>query len=462
MAGDGSVRGALRRWQDAAAAAPRLVATAVRRGLLPAGASAAETLRREGLTDLHWKLLGDALVGFLSHSGPVLAKLGQMLATRDDLLPAAVAARLESLYSGQPPMSDAERNDVLKAAYPRKRPFVRLARKPLGVGSIGQVHRARGRDGRRLVVKLVRPGVEDAIRRDVNAARVLTELFFGVFGRGDGHTRSLVLRVIGDLGRELEAEANLENEADALEEFGRRFADHPRVRVPACDRAASSRHVLVLEELSGEPLAALRDRARSDPETAKRVADLALREILSQILDDGRFHADPHGGNLLILDDGRLGLIDLGSTGTLNEEERRRISRAARAFLTRDPDAAIRALLEFGATPDDFDLEAFKADAREAFRAGRDPADAALDPEGVEKRVREIFGVARRHGIQVPPSTLLLVRALATIEGVARSLDPDIDVVVTALPVLLRSLTPRWMRWRSWRRAARGRIRRSA
>ena len=192
------------------------------------------------------------------------------------------------------------------------------------------------------------------------------------------------------------------------------------------------------------------------------MADLALREILSQILDDGRFHADPHGGNLLILDDGRLGLIDLGSTGTFSEEERRRISRAARAFLTRDPDAAIRALLEFGTTPDDFDLEAFKADAREAFRAGRDPADTGLDAEGVEKRVREIFGVARRHGIQVPPSTLLLVRALATIEGVARSLDPDIDVLVTALPVLLRSLTPRWMRWRTWRLAALGRIRRSA
>lgn len=426
---------------------------AVRRGLLPAGVSAAQTLRREGLTDLHWKVLGDLVVGFLRHSGPPLTKLGQLLATRVDLLPEPLCKRLETLYDQQPPMSREALDRVLAEAYPGRRPFVRLQRKPLAVGSVGQVHRARSRDGRRLIVKVVRPDIEEEIRRDVSAACVLAGLFFDVVARDERSARAVVLHLLDDLGQELTAAANLENEADALEEFGRHFAGNPRVRVPVCYREVSTRGVLVLEELSGEPLSAVRERARSDPDTARRVADLALREILSQVLDEGRFHADPHGGNLLLLDDGRLGIIDLGSTGRLNDEERRALSRATRAFLARDADAAIEALLEFGTAPGDLDLEALKADVRQVV--GSHPV------LGGEELVRELLCVAERHRVRVAPSAALLVRALVTVEGVARSLDPDVDLIGAAVPVLLSSLAPRWLRWRTWRRAAKRGIRRS-
>ncbi len=239
-------------------------------------------------------------------------------------------------------------------------------------------------------------------------------------------------------------------------EFGRRMERNPRVRVPRCFLEDSSQDVLVLEELEGESLSALRARGASDPAAGRKAASLALREILTQIFDDGLFHADPHGGNLLVLEDGRLGLVDLGLTGRLDTADRRKIARAVRAFLARDPDASLRALLEFGAPPEDFDYAGFKADLQAVLQKDRAKVLARVtggqeqddDSYRLEDTVDQLLRVAHRHGIGLPPSTTLLIKTLVTIEGVARSLDPEINVVVTAIPIVLRSLTPRWMRWR--------------
>ena len=132
-----------------------------------------------------------------------------------------------------------------------------------------------------------------------------------------------------------------------------------------------------------------------------------------------------------------------------------------KAFLSGDTEASYRALLEFGRLPTDFDHEAFKADVREVFRksggglAGRlsgsnETADES--PSRLEELVNNLFRVAYGHHIYLPSSTTLLIKTLVTIEGVARTLDPDINILVTAVPILLRSLTPKWLRWSHWRR----------
>jgi ubiquinone biosynthesis protein len=450
-------------WRDAAAAAPQLVFTAVRRGVIPLAPSTVAILRREGAVALHWKVLGDALVRFFRHSGPVLTKFGQLLATRGDLLPDAVCRRLEALYTSQPPMPRAELERILRRAYPRKRPFRRFRYRPVAVGSIGQVHRARLKDGRRVIVKIVRPGVERAIRRDLNAARAFVDLWLRVCARDPEHARAVAAAALEELGRSLAGEADLENEARALEEFARRLAGNPRVRVPVCHREWSSPSVLVLEELEGEPLSALRERARTQPGAARQAASLALREILAQIFEEGRFHADPHGGNLLLLEDGRLGLIDLGLTGELGAEDRRQVTAAVKALLARDADAAMRALLRFGTLPPDFDSDAFRADVAGVLRARRGEVAARVtgrasrrgegsrgEAPALDAVVNELFAVCHRHRVLLPSSTTLLIKTLVTIEGLARSLDPDINVMVTALPIVLRSLSPRWLRWGFW------------
>jgi ubiquinone biosynthesis protein len=443
------------RWRRAAAAMPRLAAAAVRHGVLPSGLAAARTARSEGLAGLHWKVLGDGLVRFLRNAGPVFTKLGQILATRSDLLPAAVCARLESLYAQQPAMTPRQLRRELRRAYGRQLPFDAIDETPIAVGSIGQVHRARLSDGAGVIVKVLRVGVEERVERDLEAARGLIDAWLALSSRERGAARELLSRCIDDLARGLAGEVDLRREAEALREFSRRFDGHPHVRIPVCFEALSSRRILVMEELEGEPLAAYRRRAKADPEASRRIANLALTEILRQIFEDGRFHADPHAGNLLVLPDGRLGLVDLGLVGELGDADRRRIARAVRAFLSRDADALFRALLGFGSIPGDFDAETFKQELRrvaEGFGsefAARLRGRASADREGssLEDFVAALFSVAARHGIHVPTSSTLLIKTLVTIEGVARSLHPELDLAAVAAPVVLRSLTPRWMRW---------------
>lgn len=441
------------RWQPAARALPRLTARAVRHGLVPAGLLAAGILRREGVAELHWKVLGDGLVRFLQHSGPVFTKFGQVLAARGDLLPAALCARLEALYACQPPMSRRALRRSLREAHGRRSPFEVFRDEPLAVGSVGQVHRARLADGQRVIVKVLRPGVEEQIGRDLETARSLLPLLLRLDRRRRGSER-LLMKSLDDLAEAYAEEVDLRREAAALREFGRRFEGDPVVKIPTCFEALSSRRVLVMEELVGEPLSAYRRRARSDPEAARRVARLALGQILRQIFEHGRFHADPHAGNLLVLEDGRLGVIDLGLTGELIPEDRRHIARAVRAFLARDRDGLIRALLGFGSTPEDFDLERFGADVASvlaprgaALSQRLRGAPAAGDADSLDELVSELFRVAHAHGIHVPRSATLLIKTLVTIEGVGRSLHPELDLGAVAFPVILRSLTPRWLRW---------------
>ncbi len=391
---------------------------------------------------------------FLRGSGPVFTKFGQILATRTDLLPATVCERLESLYSRQTPMRGRDLDRALARAYGKELPFANFEREALAVGSVGQVHRARLRDGRRAIVKLLRPRVEDRIQRDLDSARALLPLVVGLSGSS---RRRLLDQILDDLAAAYAREIDLRHEARSLQDFARRLEGDRRVKVPECYAQLSSQHVLVMEELVGEPLTDYRRRAEREPEAAARVANLALTEILRQIFEHGHFHADPHGGNLLVLEDGRLGVVDLGLTGELGSEDRRRIGRAVRAFLSRDADAVIKALLGFGSVPPDFDAACFRRDVEAVVRdkgrrvarrlGGRDAGDATQTSNALDEFVTDLFAVAHVHGVHVPSSSTLLVKTLVTIEGVARSLHPTLDLRTAVLPVVMRSLAPRWLRW---------------
>src|SRR5262245_44412034 len=171
-----------RQLTDALTTAPRLAFTAVRYGVLPTPASTALVMLREGPWALPWKAIGDALVRFAQHAGPLATKVGQVLATRSDILPEAVCARLEALYSRQPPMSSRQLDAALRAAFPRGLPFASFERQPIGVGSIGQVHRAALTSGGRVIVKLVRPGLARQIDRDLNGVELILDPLLQVPG----------------------------------------------------------------------------------------------------------------------------------------------------------------------------------------------------------------------------------------------------------------------------------------
>ena len=446
-----------RRVVDAALVVPGLGFSALRYGVLPTVPSATLTLLREGPSDLHWKTIGDALVRFVQNAGPLLTKLGQILATRGDVFPDAVCLRLEALYTRQPAMMKSKLAALLKRAFPEGLPFRTFDAQPMAVGSIAQVHRAELKSGERVIVKLVRPGLQRQIDRDLNAAELLIGFLLNVPGFAPRATRRAVTHALRDLGTALRTEVDLRHEAESLEQFGRRLRTNPRVRVPIVYRRWSSENVLVMEELVGESLSAFRARAKTDPDAARRVADLAFKEILKQVFEDGRFHADPHAGNLLILPDGRLGLIDLGLTGESGEQDRQRIARAVRAFVAGDPEALSRALLDFGTPPPEFGYEDFKAEVAMVVQRNESQVVSEMTGKngggtnGLETLVNELFKVAHRHNLYVPPSSTLLIKTIVTIEGVARSLNPDLNVVAAAVPIILRAMSRKWLSWKFWR-----------
>lgn len=446
---------------DLARWTPELGYNLFRHGFLPAGRSTLRTGWGERPTELPWIFVGDFCAGTLGASGPVLTKIGQILATRSDVLPAAVCTRLEHLYSAQKPMPADELASALGAAFPEGKPFESFEDEPLGVGSVGQVHRARLVGGEAVVVKILRPRVEERIRRDLGALETLlaAAMRLGFFRPS---LRDFVLKSFRNLGDALLREADLSLERQAFEDFGKRLESNPRVKVPRVYPDHSGRGVLVMEELVGESLAKLRARAPQDPEAAKTIGALALREILRQVFEDGAFHADPHGGNLILLPDGRLGLIDLGLTGELSPEERKAISKAIRAFFSSDPEALMNALLSFGELPDDFSPEAFEKDVRDVVGRHRDDLKARLRGQtsveelettnALEAFVTELFAAAAKHGLRVPESAALLIKSFVTVEGVARGLDPELDLAKASRDVLFEVLTPKWMRRFMWKR----------
>jgi ubiquinone biosynthesis protein len=297
--------------------------------------------------------------------------------------------------------------------------------------------------------------VADAIERDLRSARAVRPLVARLRQAERPVSVRVLERALDDLAAGLRRETDLLAEAETLIDFRRRVAErNPRVVVPLCHRELCRPQALVMEALEGESLARFRERTRNDPEAARLIASLAFKEILQQVFEDGRFHADPHAGNLLVLEDGRLGLVDLGLTGRFGPEERRSITHAVRAFVGRDPAKVIRALLELGAAPPGFQLDSFQKDVLEVVgqRGEAQEPSGGDEPTRLERLVNDLLAVARRHEVQIPPSTTLLVKALVTIEGVARSLDPELDVARAALPVVIHALRPRWLdRLAFWR-----------
>lgn len=478
------IRSELAKVGDAVFALPSLSFSLVRHGMLPFFPSLFESFQNESLRDIPQKELGKFLARFLSHSGPVLIKFGQILATRTDILPELICQELETLYDGQEPMPKSVRDGLLRRRYGEKIPFKFLDRKPIGVGSIGEVYRAKLNDGSPIVVKIIRPGILRRIRRDIHFLETAMNIVNMQLHIWDKNFEHGMRRALMELAKGLEEEADLRIEAAALKDFRKRFRRNGNVYVPYCYTRFCDKNILVMEEIKGIPLSKARLKAKKNKKLAKQIANLALTEILRQIFEEGRFHADPHGGNLILMPDGRLGIIDLGLTGEFGDQERKRIVRALRAFIAKDAESLISSLLEFGEVPDNFNQKEFRKDVESIVHKhkeglssqlrGKSSKDRKLpggsrsqtkqkppkpNAENLERFVTDLFQVAYKHGIYVPHNSVLLIKTLVTIEGLARSIDPDLNLVDQALPIVLRAMLPKWLRWPThyaWHRAKMG------
>jgi ubiquinone biosynthesis protein len=374
----------------------------------------------------------------LTALGPSYVKLGQFLATRPDVVGAALAADLESLQDKMPPFPQAEAEAEVEKALgvPLKSVFVRFG-PPVAAASIAQVHQAEIEtpEGRqRVAVKVLRPGVEDGLRVDIDAFRFVARQA----ERFSAEARRLRLtEVIATLARSVAIELDMRLEAAAASEMAENTKDDPDFRVPAINWDLTAREVLTLEWIDGTPLsdrAALVARGLDLP----RLGQALIQNFLRHAVRDGFFHADMHPGNLFVDREGRLVAVDFGIMGRLGVKERRFLAEILYGFIMRDYHRTAEVHFEAGYVPEHHSVAAFA----QAIRAIGEPIHNRRAEEiSMARLLTLLFEVTALFDMRTRPELLLLQKTMVVAEGVGRMLDPKLNIWTTSEPVVREWLT---------------------
>jgi ubiquinone biosynthesis protein len=378
--------------------------------------------------------------------GPIFVKFGQMLSTRRDLLPADIADELARLQDKVPPFpSDLAVAEIESSLGKRlDQIFSKFEQQPIASASVAQVHIASLRDGTEVAVKVLRPGVEQAIAKDV----LLLETAAGLLDRfWPGGRRLKPREVVGEFSRHLDDELDLVREAANASLLRRNFADSPLLAVPAVHWDYCSRRVMVMERMHGTPISqvgVLREKGVDIPALARAGVEI----FFTQVFRDGYFHADMHPGNILVSDQGKYVALDFGIMGTLTEVDKGYLAQNFLAFFNRDYRRVAQAHLDAGWVPAGTRLDDFEA----AIRAVCEPIfSRPLKEIYFGKLLLRLFQTSRRFDVEVQPQLVMLQKTLLNIEGLGRELDPDLDLWQTAKPYL-----ERWMSEQiGWRGLAR-------
>ena len=372
------------------------------------------------------------LAQVLQQAGPAYIKLGQMLATRPDIVGEGVATALEHLQDRLPPFPDASARKVIEREFgkPVASLFSHLGA-PVAAASIAQVHQATTTDGVTVAVKVLRPGIETQFARDLNALSLFSRLAESF----SAEARRLRLRALVEtLAASVALELDLRMEAAAASELYEQTRSDTEFRVPHVDWSRTSARVLTSEWIDGTPIRdpeALR-AAGHDP---KKVAVTLVRSFLTQALRDGFFHADMHPGNLFVDGEGRLVAVDFGIMGRLEPTMRRFMAETLMGFLARDYRRVAQIHYDVSFVPAQHDVETFA----QALRAIGEPifGKSARDVS-MARLLGQLFETTRRFDMQAQPQLVLLQKTMVVVEGVARSLDPDFDIWEASKPVAER------------------------
>jgi ubiquinone biosynthesis protein len=378
----------------------------------------------------------------LQDLGPSFIKLGQILSTRPDVLPADLIAELRGLQDDVPAIAFGDIKGVLESSLgaPIGELFLRFEERPLATASIGQVHRARlatPEGEREVVVKVQRPGVAGTVARDLELLHIMA----AALERAVPETRIYSpVGLVHQFDRSITSELNYVIEADNAERFAQNFSDHPEVRFPKVYRSVSSKHVLCLEYFDGKKIEVAVAEGASGPELAKRAVGI----VIKMIFDDGFFHADPHPGNIVILgppEDSVIGLIDLGMVGRLGPELRDRTVDLLIAAVRKDSYAVADALYAIGRPTQKVDMREYRAEV--ALLAEKYLGKPLKEIE-LAAMIRDIVRGAIKFHVEIPTDFMLIGKSLMTIEGIGRQIDPDLDVYGVAAPALYEILRKRY------------------
>lgn len=366
--------------------------------------------------------------------GPAFIKAGQALSTRPDIVPPVLLEELAQLQDQLPGFS----SDLAMACIeedlgaPVHAHFDSLEREPISAASLGQVHRGVLKGGQPVAVKVQRPGLREQITLDLYIVRNIAAWL----NRNIGLIRSDLVALIDELGQRVFEEMDYLNEAANAERFRELHRNNPRIAVPAIYRDATSRRVLTMEWIDGVKLTNL-EAVRAMGIDPDDMVEVGVNCSLQQLLEHGFFHADPHPGNLLALEDGRLCYLDFGMMSEVSRESRTGLIQAVVHLVNRNFSKLSKDFVTLGFLAEDVNLEPIVPAFESVFSQALEMGVNRMDFKSVTD---DMSGVMYRFPFRVPPYYALIIRSLVTLEGIALSVDPDFKILGAAYPYFARRL----------------------
>lgn len=400
--------------------------------------------RPEGETET---TIGRRIAEICAELGPTFIKFAQLLSTRPDILPAEVLEELKTLQDDVPPFDSATAMGIIaeELGRPVDACFDSIEKLPIASGSIGQVYRARLKDGVDVVVKVRRPDIEDVVELDMQLLRWLAQSLEALMPEVHMYRPELL---VTELEQMLTRELDYINEASATARFAAGFSGELAVRIPRVYWEFTGPRVLTLEAIPGENADAALDKVAAGamvidaPLMARQLADCFLK----QVFELGVFHADPHPGNVLIAPPATVGLIDFGQFGTISDELMTQIVVMVYGAVGREVDVVIDSLADLGALGGE-------TDRRQLHRALQMLLDKyyglPLKRLDLGTLMNEFTDVVRAHDVIVPRDALMLFKAMGLVAGLAARLDPELNLLellgVRLRRVMRERLSPKRM-----------------
>ncbi len=381
----------------------------------------------------------ERLVMALEELGPTFIKFGQILSTRSYLLPSGYAAALTRLQDEVSPfpIEDVRRTVEQELGKPPEGLFASFDEHPFASASIAQVHRATLPSGEAVVVKVRRPGVRETLELDIMILHELAELLETYVPESRRYDPKGIVR---EFERTSRREIDFTAEAANLDVFRHNFADVPDIHIPVVYRKLSTEKVLTTEYIDGIKISNVDELKRADLDLPT-VARLGARAVLKQVFEDGLFHADPHPGNLFVMPDGKIAVVDFGIVGRLTRQEIDDLTEFFIAVVKGDGERLLVAVERMNVLPDDVDRRSALEDAM-LFLDKYKTQD--LGDRNMKQMFQEVIYFMRRYRVRVKTELLLLSKALGTYEDVGRKLDPDFNMIEEFRPYVEKMIRKKY------------------
>ena len=381
------------------------------------------------------KPLGVRLREAIEELGPVFIKFGQAISTRIDLLPADIASELVKLQDAVPPFSSEKAKEILVETYGQEfdEIFSEFSAEPLAAASIAQVHAAKLKDGRDVVVKILRPGVNQQVARDVEVLKDIAYLAKKYWK--EGH-RLKPVEIVEEYEKTIFDELDLNREAANGALLRRNHENMPLLYVPEIYFDYSHKNVLVMERVFGIPIGQV-DEIKKQNVNMKRLSESGVEIFFTQVFKHNFFHADMHPGNIFVDSSNPEApgyiAIDFGIVGSLTDSDQNYLAQNFMAFFNRDYKRVAQLHVESGWVPEETKVHEFES----AIRTVCEPIfDKPLKDISFGNFLLSLFNTARRFEMEVQPQLVLLQKTIFNIEGLGRQLYPDLDLWQTAKPFL--------------------------